>query len=214
MILTGFAVEKKSINLPIVKGTLMETADDMSSNPIAIVSGFHSGFARAAIFRKDDALCGAFVAIFAGRSRVRSDRFSFVGAGGVGGGACVELNLRVGQHLRIVEVKGTPASDLHLKFCSPRPLVSKVWWFLALAKWKVPVATLDNCGRRHDRPQIPSILVASRPAVKALWQYRYRPSLQTAAWELRWPRLKFGMLANQCHQSTNYMHVIYLSYLI
>jgi len=213
MILTGFVVEKKSINLPMVKGTLMETADDMSSNPIAIVSGFHSGLARATIFRKDDVLCGASVAIFAGRSRVRSDRFSFEGAEGVGGGACVELNLRVGQHLRIVEVEGTLASGLHLKFRSPRPLVSKVWWFLALAKWKVPsrTATLDNCGRRHDRPQIPSILVASRPAVKALWQYR--PSLQAAAWELRWPRLKFGMLANE-NPSKHYTHVIYLSYLI
>ena len=104
-------MEKKSINLPIVKGTLMETADDMSSNPIAIVSGFHSGLARATIFRKDDALSGAFVPIFSGRSRVRSDRLAFEGAGGVGGGACVELNLRVGQCLRIVEVEGKLASD-------------------------------------------------------------------------------------------------------
>lgn len=85
MILTGLVVEKKSINLPTVKGTLMETADEASSNTIAIVSGFHSGLARATIFRKDDALSGAFVTIFAGRSRDRSDRFSFGGAGGVGG---------------------------------------------------------------------------------------------------------------------------------
>jgi hypothetical protein len=85
MILTGFVVEKKSINLPIVKGTLMETADEVSSNTIAMVSGFHSGLARATIFRKDDALSGTFVVIFAGRRRDRSDRFSFEGAGGVGG---------------------------------------------------------------------------------------------------------------------------------
>ena len=82
MTLTGFSVEKKSINLPMVKGTLIETADEVSNNPIAIVSGFHSGFARATIFRTDDVLSGAFVIIFAGRSRDRSDWFSFEGAGG------------------------------------------------------------------------------------------------------------------------------------
>ena len=35
------------------------------------------------------------------------------------------MNLGVGQHLRVVEVEGMLASDLYLKFRSPR--LSKVW---------------------------------------------------------------------------------------
>jgi hypothetical protein len=53
------ADEKKSINFPIVKGTLMDTEDDTSSKPMACSSGFLSGFARDMILRKEDALWGA-----------------------------------------------------------------------------------------------------------------------------------------------------------
>jgi hypothetical protein len=51
--------EKKSINFPIVNGTLMDTEDDTSSRLTACNRGFLSGFARDIIFGKEDALCGA-----------------------------------------------------------------------------------------------------------------------------------------------------------
>lgn len=47
-------VEKKSINLPIVKGTVIETADEARRRPMAASKGFVSGFARATIFRKEE----------------------------------------------------------------------------------------------------------------------------------------------------------------
>jgi hypothetical protein len=58
--LTGFGDEKKSINRPIVNGTLSDTAADISSNPIAINSGFFSGFAKATILENDEMPCGLF----------------------------------------------------------------------------------------------------------------------------------------------------------
>lgn len=60
-IYTGLVVEKKSISLPIVNGTLMETADETNSSPIAWNSGFRSGFAKATIFRNEEADCGDFL---------------------------------------------------------------------------------------------------------------------------------------------------------
>lgn len=88
--LTGLSVEKKSMSLPIVNGTLIETADDPRSRPIASVNGFHSGLARTSIFRKDEVFGAPLDAAGLGRNRASRERFS----GGVvlGAGACVELN--------------------------------------------------------------------------------------------------------------------------
>lgn len=44
------------MSFPIVNGIDMVTADDKSSKPTAVVSGFRSGFANATILRKDDAV--------------------------------------------------------------------------------------------------------------------------------------------------------------
>ena len=44
------------MSFPIVNGTLIETALDTMSNPIAIPRGFFSGRASATILRKEDAL--------------------------------------------------------------------------------------------------------------------------------------------------------------
>lgn len=56
----GFEEEKKSISLPIVNGTLIDTADEISKSPMAIKSGFLSGFARAKIFAKEAEPRGVF----------------------------------------------------------------------------------------------------------------------------------------------------------
>jgi hypothetical protein len=61
--------EKKSISLPTVKGTLIDTAEEINNSPIAMDSGFLSGLARAKILRKEDTLCGALPIIGAGRNR-------------------------------------------------------------------------------------------------------------------------------------------------
>ena len=53
---TGVGLVKKSMSLPIVNGTLMETALDTMSSPMAIPRGLRSGLASAMIFRKEDAL--------------------------------------------------------------------------------------------------------------------------------------------------------------
>jgi hypothetical protein len=52
--LTGFVDEKKSMSLPTVNGTLIETADETKSRPTAMSSGFFSGLARDIIFLNDD----------------------------------------------------------------------------------------------------------------------------------------------------------------
>lgn len=87
--LTGLVVEKKSISLPIVNGTLMETADDASRRPIASVSGFHSGLAKSTILRNDDPLGDSLVPLGAGMKRARRD--VFLGGGVFAAGLCVEL---------------------------------------------------------------------------------------------------------------------------
>ena len=73
--LTTFVEEKKSINLPTVKGMLIETEEDTRSNPIAASKGFFSGFARDTILPNDDALSEA-VKLFG------SSRESMEGRGG------------------------------------------------------------------------------------------------------------------------------------
>ena len=66
---------KKSMSRPMVKGTLMETALETMSRPMAIPSGLRSGFARARILRKEEALLVVSCAS-AGRNRLHSDFFS------------------------------------------------------------------------------------------------------------------------------------------
>ncbi len=83
--LTGFAFEKKSMSFPMVNGTLIDTALDTMSKPIAIPSGFFSGTASETILRNDDAVL-AESCVSAGRNRFHMDVF---GGGGVGGLLCV-----------------------------------------------------------------------------------------------------------------------------
>lgn len=84
--LTGFVDEKKSMSFPIVKGTLMDTAEETKRRPIAMSSGFFSGLASAAIFLKEDepasSLRKACAILF------HTDSFGGVGGSGVtsGGG--------------------------------------------------------------------------------------------------------------------------------
>ena len=68
-ILTGFEEEKKSINFPMVKGILMDTAEEINNSPTAMSNGFLSGFARAKILRKEEIFCGVLLRIGAGRNR-------------------------------------------------------------------------------------------------------------------------------------------------
>jgi hypothetical protein len=56
---TGVEEEKKSISFPMVKGMLIDTEDETKSNPIAIPSGFRSGFAKPTIFRSEEVVSGA-----------------------------------------------------------------------------------------------------------------------------------------------------------
>ena len=68
-VLTGLGEEKKSINLPMVNGTLIDTAEEMSNSPMAMSNGFLSGLARAKILRTEEAFCGVLLKIDAGRNR-------------------------------------------------------------------------------------------------------------------------------------------------
>jgi len=86
--LTGLGDAKKSISLPIVKGTLIDTADESSRRPMAISKGFRSGLASANIRCIDETDLGPFPS-FDGRKRV--NMLFFCGAG-VCDSACVELN--------------------------------------------------------------------------------------------------------------------------
>ena len=88
---TGVVKEKKSINFPIVKGILMETEDEISSNPTAMSNGFRSGCAREAIFQNDDADLEDFLKPERDL-KDQSDRFG-VGAGTSAFGEDVEYNL-------------------------------------------------------------------------------------------------------------------------
>ena len=62
-----------------MNGTLIDTALDMRSRPIAIPKGFFSGRASATIFRNDDALFVESCA-FEGRNRLHRDFFVVDGA--------------------------------------------------------------------------------------------------------------------------------------
>jgi hypothetical protein len=53
-----------------VKGTLIDTALEMTSRPAAVVRGFLSGAASANIFRRDAPLCGSGLQD-AGKKRTR-----------------------------------------------------------------------------------------------------------------------------------------------
>jgi hypothetical protein len=90
---TEFPEEKKSINLPTVNGMLIDTADEVKSSPTAMSRGFFSGFARAAILPKDEALSEA--AQLCGRSRESIE--GFVGRRGVSviSFGCVEYALKL-----------------------------------------------------------------------------------------------------------------------
>jgi hypothetical protein len=61
--------EKKSINLPMVKGTLIDTVEDINNSPMAMSNGFFSGLARAKILRKEETFCGVLLRIGGGRNR-------------------------------------------------------------------------------------------------------------------------------------------------
>lgn len=74
-ILTGLDEEKKSINLPMVKGILIDTAEEINNSPTAMSSGFLSGLARAKILRKEETFCGVLLRIGAGRNRVSIEGF-------------------------------------------------------------------------------------------------------------------------------------------
>ena len=69
---TGLDEEKKSINLPIVKGILIDTVEEANNSPIAMSNGFFSGLARAKILRKEETFCGVLLLrIGGGRKRER-----------------------------------------------------------------------------------------------------------------------------------------------
>ena len=68
---TGLDEEKKSINLPMVKGTLIDTVEETNNSPIAMSNGFFSGLAKAKILRKDETFWGVLLRIGAGRKRER-----------------------------------------------------------------------------------------------------------------------------------------------
>ena len=62
-ILTGLDEEKKSINFPMVKGILIDTAEEINKSPMAMNNDFLSGLARAKILRKEETFCGVLLRI-------------------------------------------------------------------------------------------------------------------------------------------------------
>jgi hypothetical protein len=69
------------MSFPTVKGMLIETEDETSNKPTANERGFFSGFAKAAIFRNDDALWFSFAVT----ETIRDHNEGF-GVGDVGAG--------------------------------------------------------------------------------------------------------------------------------
>jgi hypothetical protein len=67
--------EKKSINFPMVKGILIDTAEEINNSPTAMNNGFLSGLARAKILRKEETFCGVLLRIGAGRNRANIEVF-------------------------------------------------------------------------------------------------------------------------------------------
>lgn len=70
---TGSVDVKKSINLPMVIGIDMDTAEDIKSRPIACVNGFFSALASPMIFLNEDAVGGPSTVKDAGRNLARID---------------------------------------------------------------------------------------------------------------------------------------------
>ena len=92
-ILTGLDEEKKSIILPTVKGTLIDTAEEINNSPTAMSNGFLSGLARAKILRKEETFCGVLLRIGAGRNRAST--VVFLGVTFCWDEDWVELNLQL-----------------------------------------------------------------------------------------------------------------------
>jgi hypothetical protein len=67
--------EKKSINLPMVKGILIDTAEEINNSPMAMSKGFLSGLARAKILRKEDTFWGVLLRNSEGRNRASAELF-------------------------------------------------------------------------------------------------------------------------------------------
>ena len=81
----GVVDAKKSISFPIVKGMLIDTAEETKRSPMAVRRGFCSGFARANMRRTETFEGGPLEAKDAGRKRVMNDPLgdAFVSVGGV-----------------------------------------------------------------------------------------------------------------------------------
>ena len=69
------------MSFPTVNGILIETEDETNNKPTASMRGFFSGFAKATIFRNDDALWLSFAVT----ANVRDHNEGF-GVGDVGAG--------------------------------------------------------------------------------------------------------------------------------
>lgn len=80
--IVGLGEQKKSISLPIVNGTLIDTADDRKSRPMAMSRGFFSGLARDTIFRNDDDELVPSSALPKTTEGARARRAKIEGAGG------------------------------------------------------------------------------------------------------------------------------------
>ena len=92
-ILTGLDEEKKSINFPMVKGILIDTAEEINRSPMAMNNDFLSGLARAKILRKEETFCGVLLRICAGRNR--ASIVVFLGVTFCWNEDWVELNLQL-----------------------------------------------------------------------------------------------------------------------
>ena len=111
---TGWAEAKKSMSFPTVNGIDRETEDETRRRPTAMPRFLLSGFARATIFRKDEALLlsSVFLSSFSIDRTARSERCG-VDGGDVGGELvpdCVEacLSRGLGNFCRSRIVKVPP----------------------------------------------------------------------------------------------------------
>ncbi|PPQ98367.1 hypothetical protein CVT26_013623 [Gymnopilus dilepis] len=107
----------------------MDTAEETKSNPMAIARGFFSGLARDTIFRKEEALSGAFPATEAGRKRESNEPFDFGVDEDDGGGAegFVELYLGEGQLVTGDLFSGILRVVLACNVRVPRPEMNDAW---------------------------------------------------------------------------------------
>lgn len=103
---TGDSEVKKSINFPTVSGILIDTLEETSNSPIAIVRGLRSGFARENILRKDDEEVPGSRRNAAGVKRVNRDCFCGTVGGGCSScltGGWVEYDDLVARWMRTVD---------------------------------------------------------------------------------------------------------------